>query len=558
MNRMIAMGLGALLLAAPGCTGTADDYIDLPGDKDDNPDDGGGKADAWDYTNDPARLAQNLEYKLSELPRSGKLDKPVWGSRYQQQPGDAMAWADTYWPTSRGSTNARWQGASVKSPMEKYDEAFNGNAGCATQPGEHCGDGAKTAWDQYLACAGPAARWQATEFQSGRDMFDGVDSNGNNEVDECYPDRDGIAGWWGLCHSWAPASMLEPEPLHAVTYQGVRFEVSDIKALLITLYDSTDALMLGGRCNAKEIEHDATGRATDDDCQDVNPGALHVILTNFLGLHDNALVEDRTANYEVWNQPLVGYNITRQDKVDVARANACIGATGDSYSFNDQAVELFEVEMTTDYLTEGSASTEPLGQDGYIRHDSYHYILEVDARGKVIGGEYCGSSKNAHPDFLWAPTRLGSSWGRNPYVDYEKVQTLLRLSRETENPDPGTGEGRSYENTASTAIPDNDPAGASLDIAVSDDVAFSRLSVTVDITHTWRGDLVVTLLRDGTQVKVLSDRAGGSAQDLHETFTLTSAEAGTAGARGTWTLKVVDTAAQDSGTLDTFKLTFHE
>jgi hypothetical protein len=352
--------------------------------------------------------------------------------------------------------------------------------------------------------------------------------------------------------------MLEPEPQHAVTYNGVRFEVSDIKALIITVYDSTNALMLGGRCNAKEIEHDATGRATDDDCQDVNPGSLHVILTNFLGLHDTALVEDRTANYEVWNQPLIGYNITKQEKVSIARANECIGASGDSYSFNDQAVELYEVQMTTDYLTEGSPSTQPLGQAGYIRHDRYHYILEVDARGKVIGGEYCGSSKDNHPDFLWAPTGVGSSFRRNPSVDYTKVQTLIRMSRETETPEPSTGDGTSFEDTTDHPIPDNDPAGASASISVDQDLTFSRLSVTVDIAHTYRGDLIVSLLRDGAQVKVLHDQAGGSAQDLEETYTLTAAEAGTTSARGTWTLKVVDAAAQDSGTLQTFRITFHQ
>ncbi|HTM21414.1 MAG TPA: hypothetical protein VL172_12925, partial [Kofleriaceae bacterium] len=482
----LAIGLGALLFAGCADSGT-DGHIPLPGDQDDNPDDGDGKADGWNDSNDPARLAQHLNYVLAELPRAGKLDKPVWASRYTQLAGDVPAWAETYWPTTDGSTNARWQGASIKSPLEKYDEAFNGTPGCATQPDDHCGASAKAQWDTYLACAGPAAKWQATQFQSGSDMFDGVDSNGNGEVDECSPDNDGIQGWWGLCHSWTPASMLEPEPQHSVTYNGVRFDVSDIKALIITVYDSTDALMLGGRCNAKEIEHDATGRATDPSCQDVNPGALHVILTNFLGINDTALAEDRTTNYEVWNQPLLGYNITKQDKVDVARANACIGATGDTYKPNAAAVELYEVEMTTDYLTEGYPSTQPLGMSGHVSHDRYHYILEVDDRGKVIGGEYCDTSKDHHPDFLWAPTGVGSSWGRNPNVDYTKVQQLIRMSRETGSTDPGTTDGTSFEDTTSHPIPDNDPAGATAQVSVDQDLTFSRVALTVDITHTYSG-----------------------------------------------------------------------
>src|SRR5687768_7810247 len=85
-----------------------------------------GKADGWDASNDPKRMAQQLNYRFSQLPLAGKLTKPVWRKRY---PAAAerlpVAWADTYWPTYDGSHNARWQGATVKSPMEKYDAAFN-------------------------------------------------------------------------------------------------------------------------------------------------------------------------------------------------------------------------------------------------------------------------------------------------------------------------------------------------------------------------------------------------------------------------------------------------
>ena len=37
-------------------------------------------------------------------------------------------------PSSEGSHNHRWLGSTTKSPIEKYDAAFNNAAGCATQP----------------------------------------------------------------------------------------------------------------------------------------------------------------------------------------------------------------------------------------------------------------------------------------------------------------------------------------------------------------------------------------------------------------------------------------
>ena len=405
MNRTLAYGLGLALLATPlaACMGSSGDEIHLPGDIDDAPPSSGGKGDAWNNDNDPEALATHLTYTLNTLPKDGKLDQPVWRTRFTEQPGDEPIWAETYWPTAEGSTNARWQGANVKSPVEKYDAAFNNAPGCATQPASRCGADAKAQWDDYLKCAGPAARWQTTTFQGASDMYDGKDNDGDGQVDECG-DHDGVAGWWGLCHAWTPASLLEPEPRHAVTYGGQTFEVSDIKALLMTLYDKTNATMLGGRCNAETIEHDASGAVTDPACKDVNAGALHVILTNFLGLHDQALIEDRTGNAQVWNQPVYGYHVSQQDEVDVARANACIGATGDTYAPNSHAVKLYEVKTTVQYIYEGYPSTSPVGMSNNIGTDTYHYILEVDDRGKIIGGEYCSESKDQHPDFLWAPS----------------------------------------------------------------------------------------------------------------------------------------------------------
>lgn len=338
---MKRLALAVSLLPLPFIAVCADDgastgndpEANLPGDIDNSTDSLGGKADAWDYTNDPARLARNLNYKLAELPRSGKLDKPVWRDRYPKAVGKApVAWSDTYWPSVHGSTNTRWQGGSEKSPLEKYDQAFNGKAGCEAMPDDLCGEGAKAKWDEYFACAGPAATWQVQHFQNIYEQIDGIDNDTDGETDECdSSDDEGTQGWWGLCHAWTPAALLEPEPQKAVTYNGVTFDVADIKALIATVYDANEAMMLGGRCNEKEIKPENTASANLP-CEDTNPGSLHVIVTNFIGINDSALAMDRTRNYEVWNQPIVAYEISQQDEVSSKRAQECVGGTGDKYS----------------------------------------------------------------------------------------------------------------------------------------------------------------------------------------------------------------------------------
>ncbi|HLL24039.1 MAG TPA: proprotein convertase P-domain-containing protein, partial [Kofleriaceae bacterium] len=345
------------------------------------------------------------------------------------------------------------------------------------------------------------------------------------------------------------AALAVPEPQKAVTINGVKFEVADIKALIQSSYDSTAAVMLGGRCNSKEIMHSVTGSANDA-CSDLNPGGLHVIMTNFLGISQLPLVEDRTANYEVWNQPVVGYEITQQNEVTAKAANACVGATGNTWKYNTSAAKLYDVKMTVKYVTEGDASTTALGFANYTRSDRYHYILELNTAGKVIGGRYCTDSTNTHVDFLWSPT--GNHSPTNPYVKNDKVNELVAKSIARDG--GSTTPGQSFTATPAAQIPDNNPAGVSTDITVSGLTGSLGLTVSLDITHPYKGDLKVTLLKDGAPLKVLHDRAGGSADNIVQSYTLTAAEVGAA--NGKYTLKVVDTAAQDSGTVNKVTLAF--
>ena len=554
-----SLGL-SLVTSLVGCASDGADEECLPGDVD-CATSAGGQADGWDSENDPRYFAQNLEYKLSALPKKGNLTKPIWKDRYPNAlPGTPVAWADTYWPSSEGSHNHRWMGASVKSPLEKYDAAFNSSEGCATQPDKIYGTGAKAAWDTYYNCAGPAAKWQMKNFQGMSKMHNGIDDNSDGVVDDYGSDRskgiDGIQGWWGTCHAWTPASLMMPEPQHAVTMNGQKFEVADIKALTQNIFDRTSAVMLGGRCNAEEITHDVTGSANDE-CSDVNPGALHVIITNFLGTRQAPLIEDRTANFEVWNQPILGYEITKQAEVSRTAANTCVGQTMNKtkWSYNTAAKKLYEVRMTVTYLSESGAEATPVGWMNNTSQDDYHYILELNDAGKVIGGRYCTDSSNSHVDFLWSPT--GTNSPSNPSVDQTKVKQLIKMSVEPESGGGGAtgGTTKEFPATPAKAIPDAAPAGVDIPVAVSGVEAPKSLSVSVDITHSYRGDLVVKLLKNGVAVKTLVENVGGSADNLVETYTLTAAEMGTS-VNTTWTVNVSDTEAQDTGTVNKVTLAF--
>lgn len=110
----------------------------------------------------------------------------------------------------------------------------------------------------------------------------------------------------------------------------------------------------------------------------------------------------------------------------------------------------------------------------------------------------------------------------------------------------------SYLNTVGMPIPDNDDTGLSSTIEVTEDGPVSGLSVSVDVTHSYRGDLQVTLSKDGTMV-TLFENEGASADDLVRSFDVSDFDG--AEAAGTWTLTVTDTASADTGTLNSWGLT---
>ncbi|MEO8702995.1 MAG: M4 family metallopeptidase [Kofleriaceae bacterium] len=104
------------------------------------------------------------------------------------------------------------------------------------------------------------------------------------------------------------------------------------------------------------------------------------------------------------------------------------------------------------------------------------------------------------------------------------------------------------------AIPDNNTTGIASLVGVAGAGNIGTLQLSVNVTHTWRGDLRVTLVSpDGFQ-QVVHDRAGGSADNLVIDHLDLPAFAGKAAA-GTWQLRVTDTAGADTGTLDSWSLT---
>ncbi|MFC8894818.1 M28 family metallopeptidase [Streptomyces cinereoruber] len=130
------------------------------------------------------------------------------------------------------------------------------------------------------------------------------------------------------------------------------------------------------------------------------------------------------------------------------------------------------------------------------------------------------------------------------------AHAIWTLSAGSTTPPPG----KVFENTADVSIPDNGAAVTStVNVTGVTGNAPGNLSVGVDIVHTYRGDLIVDLVAPDGSVYSLSNRAGGSADNIVQTFTV---NASSEVANGAWKLRVQDRASYDTGYINGFKLTF--
>ncbi|CAK8716173.1 Transglutaminase elicitor [Candidatus Electrothrix aarhusensis] len=251
------------------------------------------------------------------------------------------------------------------------------------------------------------------------------------EAGEYYYTRNGkVEPWMGLCHGWAPAAYMLPRPTATATVLAadgktfITFYPSDIKALSTLLWAKvkTASRFIGGRCNEKNPAVDPqTGRILSGKCFDTNPGTWHLAVVNQIGASQRSMVLDATYDYEVWNQPIVGYKYRHFNPQKMRYARSLAEASVLRTSFDNDRFRKYRdgetdtivgIAMDISYIVETRPDHRLKDSSKYDRVQTvrYYYDLELDAMGNIIGGEWY---QNAHPDFLWTPekgSRAVSYW----------------------------------------------------------------------------------------------------------------------------------------------------
>jgi len=200
--------------------------------------------------------------------------------------------------------------------------------------------------------------------------------------------------WYGHCNGWTSAAIRHAEPAYSVTKKGVNFSPSDIKALLAELYIYNEHIVLAGKNEAP-----------------IGAAAFHAIIANWIGRSGHPLGIEAEPGEEKWNYPAYAF----------------------AASLASRSPRQVEVSMNLAYASDSRAEWDESPRIEEVKN--FHYTLDLDADGKIVGGYFFHDSSAI--DMLWvplspkAPGERGNENG-NPYINVETILSLWRESAPSE------------------------------------------------------------------------------------------------------------------------------
>jgi hypothetical protein len=199
----------------------------------------------------------------------------------------------------------------------------------------------------------------------------------------------GAGPWWGHCHAWAAAAVVEREPRRDVLHSGLWFRVGDLKALLSEAHYIDRAQFFGKRFNGNR----------GDDPADMSPFLVWDVLRRFITQRGIPIVFDLDAGPPIWSFPVYRYEMRSQP-------------LGDGYFYGHLTLWVASFLVNPDFV-----GTAPVQRQ-------YTFFFEARGRDVVPGTDrWTGASVADHPDFAWYPTERVSE---NPEVDFNLIAALQR------------------------------------------------------------------------------------------------------------------------------------
>lgn len=303
-----------------------------------------------------------------------------------------IPWSDSYWPMYRGGLGQRYNDPDFKGYEWKdaNDYIQSRPASALIMEGKTDSLSPSEKYDHLLRLS--ESELTSSQWSDGQKYF---------------TRRGRVESWMGLCHGWAPASMMMPEPKKKLTAGGMTIFPSDIKGLATLLWarGTFPTRFIGGRCNTQNPPVDRNGRPSGQDCLDNNPGSWHMVVVNQLGISRRPFIMDASYDYQVWNHPVYSYEYVyfnpktkTESKFDEASEKPGSWDKRKNLRSGDTR-SIVGVKMFVTYATENEPSIEE-DQPSESSMATYEYDLELNQNGEIVGGEW---HSQGHPDFLWVP-----------------------------------------------------------------------------------------------------------------------------------------------------------
>ena len=134
------------------------------------------------------------------------------------------------------------------------------------------------------------------------------------------------------------------------------------------------------------------------------------------------------------------------------------------------------------------------------------------------------------------------------YSAYSGVSLVANWSE----PASGGSQPQTYSSSSAVTIVDRSTVESPIVISGRSGNAGSAVPVTVNITHTYKGDLKVDLVGPSGTLYNIHNRTGGSADNVQGTFNFNLSSQPIS---GTWRLRVYDAASGDVGTINSWSIT---
>ncbi len=166
------------------------------------------------------------------------------------------------------------------------------------------------------------------------------------------------------------------------------------------------------------------------------------------------------------------------------------------------------------------------------------------------------ATKNDPSDADWRTNSAGIAFNHKYGAGLVNAHGAVALAKTWENLAPQV-HASVVRTNVNRAIPDNNPAGITQSFTLSvTNLRVEHVTVTFDASHTYRGDLAITLTSPSGMPSRLSEQHNDSGAN-YSAWTFSSVRHWGEEAQGEWTLNVADLGAGDTGTFRWARLDFY-